>query len=122
MATYEQIEMAIGTHHKWKIRLSDAIKTGRSNITVEKIGCDDQCALGMWLNGPAFSELKDDASYHRVKELHCVFHQTAAEVLELALSDEKVAAEKLMIGRYAELSASLVAKLKDWQTYLEAAA
>jgi len=122
LATYEQIEIAIGTHNKWKIRLADAIKTGRSNITVEKIRCDDLCALGMWLNGPAFSELKDDDSYHRVKELHRLFHQTAADVLELALAGEKMAAEKMMIGRYAELSANLVAKLKDWQTHLEAAA
>lgn len=115
MALLEHIQMAIGTHMRWKERLVQAVETGKSKWTVEGIRQDDQCALGMWLNGPDF--LDDDScnNHAQVTELHRQFHLSAAKVLGNALAGDAATAETLMQGEYAELSDALVGHLNEWK-------
>ncbi len=110
----DHIQMAIGTHMRWKKRLTDAVATGVSKWTVEGIRLDDQCALGMWLNGPDFDDMSFCRNYTLVKELHRQFHIVAAEVLGHALARDVAEAEKIMQGKYAKLSDELVAHLNKW--------
>ena len=119
MELLEHIKMAIGTHMRWKKRLIDAVATGQSQWTVEGIRVDDQCALGMWLNGPDFEDMSFCQNYALVKELHRQFHLVAAEVLGYALARDVVKAEEVMQGKYAELSETLVAHLNKWAEKVE---
>jgi methyl-accepting chemotaxis protein len=87
----------IAGHGMWKYRLHEAIRSGQSNFSPEKIARDDQCALGKWLYGDAKASFGVTDEYRRMRELHATFHRIAAHVLELALA-----------GRSTEASAELV--------------
>ena len=46
----DQLSAGLTAHGAWKRRLADAIASGSSDATVEKLGKDDQCPFGKWLH------------------------------------------------------------------------
>jgi len=46
MAIAEEITKAIGAHGMWKQRLRQAIDTGKSEFTVERVRPDNLCDFG----------------------------------------------------------------------------
>ncbi len=79
----------IAAHGMWKYRLHDAIETGSSAFSPEKIAVDNQCQLGQWIHGDARRMLGDAAAHEQLRDLHASFHRTAADVLRLALAGER---------------------------------
>ncbi|MBI5672670.1 MAG: CZB domain-containing protein [Nitrospirae bacterium] len=123
MVHKEEITKAIGAHGMWKTRLTQAIETGKMDATADTVRMDNQCAFGKWLYGASL-DAKDKTSsyYEEVKNLHAKFHQTAAQVVELALVGKKREAQQLMSleGEYTEVSARLTASMSAWVKKLAA--
>lgn len=119
----EEILKAIGAHGQWKTRLTQAIETGKMDVSVETVRLDNQCAFGKWLYGPTL-DAKDKLSpqYKEVRSLHAKFHEVASQVLELALAGKKHEAQQLMSlnGEYAKVSSQLTAAMMAWAKGLAA--
>lgn len=118
MASIKEIDKAIGAHGMWKSRLKMTIESSRIDTPVETIRRDDQCDFGKWLHGSTLTAAdKATKHYKTVTELHAEFHQTAARVVELALTGRKSEAETMMIlgGEYAVISAKLTQAMMNWK-------
>ena len=112
----KNITDAIGAHGAWKLRLRTAINTGRSDAKPSDVRCDDRCALGEWLHGPAMdTQTRSGLPYQVTKRLHAEFHGTAADVLTLALDGRKDEASSLLNGDFTARSERLVRALTKWK-------
>ncbi|MCA1957940.1 MAG: CZB domain-containing protein [Nitrospira sp.] len=123
MATRDEINKAIGAHGMWKTRLSQAIETGRTDMSVDAVRVDNQCAFGKWLYGSTLNEQdKNSVHYREVRALHAEFHKTAAKVLEYAMAGKKQEALQLMAieGDFAKISSKLTASMSAWSKGLAA--
>jgi hypothetical protein len=69
------VTKAIAAHGQWKIRLRQAIETGKSEWTVDQVKVDDQCVLGKWIYGDAVVRFPGDSLVREIRELHREFHQ-----------------------------------------------
>jgi len=110
------LDHAIATHAKWKFRLREAIRTGQSEWTVERVRLDDLCEFGKWLNSLPLSD-RMMKEWREVKALHTKFHVAAAEVLEPALAGRRSEADTAMApgGTFADISMKLVRIITDWK-------
>jgi methyl-accepting chemotaxis protein len=119
MATAEidakNIRQALAAHGAWKDRLSRAVATGVSDVTVDDVGADERCALGEWLHGLA-PDVRHTHHWRTVHELHVAFHREAAVTLHLALEGEIAGAEPTMElgGAYQQASTELILALCNW--------
>lgn len=117
-----EIREAIHAHGTWKLRLSTAIATGKSDADPYTTKCDNLCAFGQWLYGPTIdSATRAGKPYQVVKRLHAEFHDTASRVLDLALSGRKQEARMLMDDEYAQRSDKLIRALTKWRKELTVA-
>lgn len=110
------LDHAIAAHAKWKFRLREAIRTGQSEWTVEKVRPDDQCEFGKWLNSLPLTD-RMMKEWREVKALHAQFHVAAAGVLESALAGRTSEAAAAMApgGTFADVSTKLVRIITDWK-------
>lgn len=113
------LDHAIAAHAKWKFRLREAIKTGKSEWTVNTIGPDDRCEFGHWLIALPLPD-RMSKEWREAKSLHARFHIAAAEVLKYALAGHKADADASMApgGVFADVSGRLVRALTDWKKRL----
>lgn len=112
----EEITAAINAHGQWKERLREAIDTGKSEFNYENVAPDNNCAFGKWLYSLDASD-KESALFQEIKQLHASFHETAANVLKLAVSGQTEEAKKLMSDNsvYMNTSSSLILALGRWK-------
>lgn len=112
----DTLTKAIGAHGKWKFNLKMAIASGKSDFTVQKVSCDDQCDFGKWLYSDAIdAQTKQGKPYEVVKRLHAEFHTCAANVLRLALNKQGQHASSLLDGEFQDRSNILVKALNKWK-------
>ncbi|AMV39853.1 CZB domain-containing protein [Planctomyces sp. SH-PL62] len=110
------LDHAIAAHAKWKFRLREAINTGQSEWTVEKVRPDDQCEFGKWLNSlPLPDRMRKE--WREVKVLHAGFHAAAADVLASALAGRQSEAAAAIApgGAFADVSTKLVRLITEWK-------
>ncbi|MDG3004061.1 CZB domain-containing protein [Paludisphaera mucosa] len=110
------LDHAIASHAKWKFRLREAIKTGKSEWTVETVRPDDLCEFGKWLNAlPLADRMRKE--WREVKSLHAKFHVAAAGVLESAVAGRQAEATDAMAsgGPFTDVSVKLVRLISDWK-------
>jgi methyl-accepting chemotaxis protein len=118
MTLEDEINAALGAHGLWKLKLRDAIRSGRSDDAPAVLRQDMQCRFGQWLRGPALPPAaKGTPHYDECVDLHARFHAAAAHVLELALTGRKAEAEAALGpgGDFARLSAQLARAMTRWQ-------
>jgi Chemoreceptor zinc-binding domain len=118
MLDKEEIDKAINIHSMWKVRLRQAIDSGKIDVPVETIRQKDQCAFGKWLYGSTFAAGDKASPYYKtVCDLHAEFHTLAAKVAELAVAGKKDEAVKMLTldGPYGAASAKLTGALMDWK-------
>jgi hypothetical protein len=110
------LDHAIAAHAKWKFRLREAIRTGQSEWTVDKVRPDDLCDFGKWLNSLPLAD-RMAKEWKEARTLHARFHIAAADVLDSALAGRKSEAESAMApgGPFADVSTKLVRLLTDWK-------
>lgn len=117
MGFENDIKNAIGDHGIWKKKLKSAVDTGKIDIEIAAIRADNSCDFGKWLHRPSTTEhQKDSKHYKRVHDLHAVFHEKAALVVQHAVAGNKAAAKKMLDvnGEYVEASATLTAAMLSW--------
>lgn len=118
MSIKDEISSAIAAHGQWKVRLKDAIHSGKIDVPINTIKVDNQCAFGKWFYGPTVTaEIKNSSHYKTIKELHAQFHKVAADVAQLAVAGKKDEAEKALGfgSEFAIVSASLTKAMMDWK-------
>jgi hypothetical protein len=116
MQIEQQIQSAIEAHAEWKLRLNNAIETGRSSHTVATACQDNQCALGRWLYD-LDAVTKATSRWACVRSTHAEFHREAASILALALAGDKRGAKSRMTfsSPFIGLSHRLTAELTAWK-------
>jgi len=112
-----QLTKAMAAHSAWKRRLEEAIQTGKSDITPERASVDDQCEFGKWLYSLP-RQLRESATWQKVRTLHADFHREAGRVLQLALTGRKTEAKAAMShgGAFTLRSAELIRALQQWKS------
>lgn len=120
MSTHDEIGKAISAHSAWKQKLRNAIETGESDSTPDKVRGDCNCAFGKWLHKIIDPVEKDSTYYAEVVDLHAHFHTAAGTILEHALNGNKDEADELMSlsGDFTKYSSELTRKMKEWQSTL----
>lgn len=116
MSYFEAINTAIGAHSEWKLRLRQAIETGKSEWTIDRVAPDNLCAFGKWLYSLPDNDRQLE-NWRVVRVLHADFHREAARVLELALRGSKEEARTLMAfgSPYAKVSSRLIWEMMEWK-------
>ena len=119
----EHIDMAIGAHGTWKVRIREAIHGGRAIVKPETVRRDDQCDFGKWLLSLAPEDLATELG-SAVRGLHTRFHQEVARILALALEGKGKEAEQALgrTGSFASLSSDLTQAMLNWKQALLSAA
>lgn len=116
----DSIRKAIGAHGAWKLKLKTALTTGRSELTPQIVGKDDQCEFGRWLYSQGVdAQTRAGMPYKVVKRLHGEFHQIAGRVLELSLSGKRDEATGLLEGDFTQKSETLARALAKWRGELQ---
>ncbi len=120
MSTKEEISKAISAHGSWKMKLRNAIDTGESESTPERVKRDCNCAFGKWLYERIDPEAKSSPYYEQVRQLHAEFHQEAGSILELALKGQKeeATARIQLTSQFAKCSGQLTRTMQAWQQSL----
>jgi hypothetical protein len=119
MVDARQIDHGIAAHARWKYRLFDAVETGKSHWTVEQIRSHTACEFGRWV--ASLSPADRQAEHcQKVIDLHREFHGAAAEVLALALRQQKEAAQAAVAlnSPFSLISAHLTAAMSAWKDSL----
>ncbi|KXF80926.1 CZB domain-containing protein [Enterovibrio coralii] len=121
MTIIKEIDAAVGAHGAWKQKLRNAINTGECESTPERVKQDNNCSFGKWLHYRIEEQYKASPYYEEVVSLHAAFHREAGSILALALNgDVEAASEKMKLcSEFSSLSASLTAKMREWQEFLQ---
>jgi len=108
---------AIVAHLGWKSMLQSVLESRSGEVSPGDLRQDDRCRFGHWLR--RLEDLyRDQDIYWRCCELHRQFHETAANVLEIAMSgrpDADVAALEATRALDA-VSESLTAAMLEWSS------
>ncbi|MDR6852912.1 hypothetical protein J2Y54_002432 [Sphingomonas sp. BE123] len=116
-----QVQAAIGAHGAWKLKLSTAVTTGRSDDEPALVCRDDLCRFGVWLHGPDIDPVtRQGKPYQVIRRLHAEFHQCAGTVLDRVKRGDQTGARALLEGEYTERSATLIRALTKWKGELQA--
>ncbi|HEY5477739.1 MAG TPA: CZB domain-containing protein [Tepidiformaceae bacterium] len=109
----DQVQAAVQAHSAWKLRLRQAIASGKSDLKVETVLHHDQCAFAKWLYDGAPPSRPSTSDYDEVRMVHAEFHREAARVLSLAISGQPAMASNAMeLGSpFSRASAQLVTAL-----------
>jgi hypothetical protein len=123
MSAKQQIEQALGTHGLFKLRLRQAIASGRLETAVLSLGSHEECAFGKWMSSPGVAPAtRLTPQFSSVQGLHERFHQAAARVAELAATGhEKEAAASLeKDGEFGLAASEFAAAMTEWMVVLGA--
>jgi hypothetical protein len=119
MVDPDEVAKFIGAHGNWKVRLKQAIDTGKSEFKVEDVRRDDLCNFGKWLYSLTSTD-QQSVHWNNARELHAKFHTVAAHVLDLALKGQKQEAKKEVDlgGSFAHASAEFTRAMMEWKSEL----
>ncbi|MGE3910116.1 MAG: methyl-accepting chemotaxis protein [Chloroflexota bacterium] len=88
----QRLVAAVRAHASWRIKLEQAIASGKSSTDVATARKDSACPFGKWLYEEIDQVDRHHPQYEPVRELHAKFHTLAASVLELALAGQRTQA------------------------------
>lgn len=118
--TADRLTAAIEAHGAWKVRLMEAVATGRSPHEPAVVSADDRCAFGTWLHGEIRADARGSVHYAPVLDLHAQFHRLAGRILTQARSGERHAAASATAfgGELDQLLARLIGEVNEWRDEL----
>jgi hypothetical protein len=117
MSNVRELDKAISAHAKWKIRLREAIDTGKSEWSSDNVRLDNLCDFGKWLYSLPEAE-KSPGHWQKIQKLHAEFHIVAAKVLQLALEGRRAEANAAMETSGSEFklaSSKLINTMSEWK-------
>jgi hypothetical protein len=104
---------AIATHADWKNELVHAIVCGSAPHSPAEAARAERCDLGQWLASIDLATDPDGGTIETLRNLHDRFHLSAAKVLELALANQGMQAEDLLLGDFTTAQDRMVRVLLD---------
>lgn len=117
MSDPSELNKAIKAHSAWKIRLKEAIDTGKSEVSASQAKDSHKCEFGKWLDSlPPSEKALDD--YKTIVPLHDKFHQEAGNILQMALGGQKDKAHEALTNITSEFmytSAQLINSISGWK-------
>jgi len=117
MSDASELNKAIKAHSMWKVRLKDAIETGKSEFTPAQASAHHLCDFGKWLATlPAADKALDE--YKQIVPLHEKFHAEAAKILHLGLDGQRDKAHDALTNIRSEFtytSAQLINTISSWK-------
>lgn len=123
MSARQQIEQALGTHGLFKMRLRQAIASGRLETAVISVGSHAECAFGKWMASPGVAPAtRLTPQFSTVEALHERFHQAAARVANLAATghEEEAKASLEKDGEFGLAATEFAAAMTEWMVVLGA--
>ncbi len=92
---------------------------GNLNSRCRLLKKDNECQFGKWLYSLSPAEMGTE-DYQKVKALHADFHRIAGQILEMALTNKKAEALKMIDvgGAYIGATGKLVIALNNWKSKL----
>ena len=85
-------DAAILAHSRWEKRLADLIEGESTEVLdPEKVGRDDQCDLGKWIQSVP-PEVQKDSDFGKLVAEHSAFHHQAALITRLVQKGDLVSA------------------------------
>jgi len=107
---------AIVAHAKWKITLSNYLKSPDGSLKPDVVGLDSRCALGQWIYGEAIGRCAGNPDYEKLRADHAKFHQAAAAVIrEIEVLAHKT--ENELLGEssaYGQASSLVISTLEQF--------
>jgi hypothetical protein len=118
MSTRLQIEQAIGTHSLFKLRLKNAITSGRPEDSLVALGSHEDCPFGKWMTSAGIAPAtRASTQFATVQQLHIAFHAAVAKVADMAVSgkanEAKAAIEK--DGEFGIAATELLNAMQEWK-------
>ena len=111
------IQMAIGAHENWKLRLQAHLDgTSKEEFSAEVICFDDRCDLGKWIHSSGKARLGKYPGFTALMNHHKMFHYAASNVVALNKSGKVDDARKMLDGQFASFSKSVVGDLQMLQS------
>jgi len=111
------IQMAIGAHENWKLRLQAYLDgTSKEEFSAEVICFDDRCDLGKWIHSAGKARLGRYPGFTALMNHHKMFHYAASNVVALTKSGKADEAREMLDGQFLNFSKSVVADLKGFQS------
>ena len=98
------LEGAIKTHVKWKVKLRAAI-SAKETLDAGTISKDSECEFGKWLHGEAKTKYGNLASYKNCLAKHAAFHMEAGKVA-FAINEGKFTEAEAMLNTGSPFSTS----------------
>lgn len=110
----------INSHVQWKVQLESYLNGTLDEKLDPKMICrDDQCQLGLWMQGPALQRFDvDNVLFKTLHDDHARFHVIACQVVEKAQANDKAAAQALMRDEYSQMSHKVVQDLTELKKHL----
>jgi hypothetical protein len=112
-----EINKAIAAHGVWKVRLHEAIASGKSDYQPGIVALDTACEFGKWFYGIPAAD-RPAAFWPNIQQLHARFHEEAGRILKLALEGKADEALSLMTdlrGVFVSTSTELTTTLFEWK-------
>lgn len=120
MSDPSELNKAIKSHSVWKVRLKDAVDSGKSEFSPQQVRANHLCEFGKWMASLPPHE-KSLQIFKDVQVLHEKFHGLAADILQMAISGQKEKAHKALTeitGDFMYTSAQLINNLNTWKQNL----
>jgi hypothetical protein len=115
------IQMAIGAHENWKLRLQSFLDgTSKEEFSAEVICFDDRCDLGKWIHSSGRARLGKYPGFTALMNHHKMFHYAASNVVALNKSGKADEARKMLEGQFLSFSKSVEGDLQMLQSVASA--
>ena len=109
------VDAVIGTHLRWRQRLSAYLKGVGETLDAEEVGCDSACTLGRWIYGPG-ARLGRDAEIERLRAVHARFQVCAQDVVERHQAGDSAGAQRVLDSAFAVLAEEVVKCLRSFKS------
>jgi hypothetical protein len=111
----QQLDAAVLAHSRWITDLNVAIEDASSAFDPETVKTDNHCKFGKWLYDDFPKSGRGSTVFEDIRRTHAAFHESAAQILRLAMDGHKDDALRLMEyeGDFMTLSGHLILLLKE---------
>ncbi|NEX23523.1 HAMP domain-containing protein [Thiorhodococcus mannitoliphagus] len=111
-------ESFVEGHKQWSKKLRRVVEGRSEPQDPALVSCDDKCALGQWIYGQG-QRFKSAQSYEGLRTKHAQFHLCAGDVLRHADIGEREQAGRILVDRFAALSAETIEQIYALQHHCE---
>jgi hypothetical protein len=115
------LDSAIDSHIRWKIRLRGVISGRDRRLSPEEAAADDRCELGRWIRGLGAATFRNRRAFQTLAAQHAAFHQCCGRIVALAFAGDRTGARMLLApgGRFSRASAETVRAISAMQRIVE---